>query len=124
MWCVGWREGGVRAREGAGPARKGEEEAEGRHSLSHRARAMSGARSLVFCLRYDATASLVTAVTARGWFEEETDRRPGGAAGGGGGPTTEGRGRGAESCAARMREVAGGRNSAGYRVRITELRYT
>lgn len=35
----------------------------GRHSLSHRARAMSGARSLVFCLRYDATASLVTGTT-------------------------------------------------------------
>ena len=28
-----------------------------RHSLSHRARAMSGARSLVFCLRCDATST-------------------------------------------------------------------
>lgn len=66
------REGGTRgAVEGCaagcvGVGGEGEEEAEGRHSLSHRARAMSGARSLVFCLRYDATASLVTAVTGGG----------------------------------------------------------
>lgn len=51
-WPQPWVRQGAEA-EGAG----------GRHSLSHRARAMSGARSLVFCLRYDATASLVTAMT-------------------------------------------------------------
>lgn len=68
---------------------KGEEEAEGRHSLSHRARAMSGARSLVFCLRYDATASLVTAVTGSGVIRggKGSSRREGrsGEAFGGGG---------------------------------------
>lgn len=53
---------------------EGEEEAEGRHSLSHRARAMSGARSLVFCLRYDATARPRDSGDGRrGWFVEERD---------------------------------------------------
>lgn len=70
--CGGWCEGNHR-RVCRGEE-EGVEEAEGRHSLSHRARAMSGARSLVFCLRYDATASPVTAASGgRGWFAEERD---------------------------------------------------
>lgn len=109
------RWGGWRGGEGGESSRrvcrvmwegKGEEEAEGRHSLSHRARAMSGARSLVFCLRYDATASLVTAVTGSGVIRggKGSSRREGrsGEAFGGGGRA---RGRARWCVCVRDREV-------------------